>query len=138
MVSKKEGITLPADFAIRLAEKSERNLRRALLMLEACKVQQWVDQFHMYSIFLYDAIIFYFRYPFNIKQEIVEPDWEVYLRETGQKMVSEQSPKALLEVRGRIYELLSHCIAPEMIIKVNFSNNCISFINFMSNTFLVI
>jgi hypothetical protein len=92
----------------------------------------------MYSIFLYDAIIFYFRYPFNIKQEIVEPDWEVYLRETGQKMVSEQSPKALLEVRGRIYELLSHCIAPEMIIKVNFSNNCISFINFMSNTCLVI
>lgn len=51
-------------------------------------------------------------------QEIVEPDWEVYLRETGQKMVSEQSPKALLEVRSRIYELLSHCIAPELIIKV--------------------
>ncbi|KAK4016331.1 replication factor C subunit 3 [Daphnia magna] len=96
MVSKKEGINLPDEFAIRLAEKSERNLRRALLMLEACKVQQ---------------------YPFNAKQEIVEPDWEVYLRETGQKMVSEQSPKALLEVRGRIYELLSHCIAPEMIIK---------------------
>ncbi|XP_046645589.1 replication factor C subunit 3-like [Daphnia pulicaria] len=96
MVSKKEGITLPTDFAIRIAERSERNLRRALLMLEACKVQQ---------------------YPFSVKQEIVEPDWEVYLRETGQKMVSEQSPKALLEVRGRIYELLSHCIAPEMIIK---------------------
>lgn len=33
-------------------------------------------------------------------------------------MVSEQSPKALLEVRGRIYELLAHCIAPELIIKV--------------------
>lgn len=59
-----------------------------------------------------------FRYPFTAKQEIVEPDWEIYLRETGQKMVSEQSPKALMEVRGRIYELLSHCIAPEMIIKV--------------------
>lgn len=40
MVSKKEGINLPDEFAIRLAEKSERNLRRALLMLEACKVQQ--------------------------------------------------------------------------------------------------
>jgi replication factor C subunit 3/5 len=40
MVSKKEGITLPTDFAIRIAERSERNLRRALLMLEACKVQQ--------------------------------------------------------------------------------------------------
>lgn len=73
----------------------------------------------MYIICLYDTILYLnVRYPFSVKQEIVEPDWEVYLRETGQKMVSEQSPKALLEVRGRIYELLSHCIAPEMIIKV--------------------
>lgn len=66
-------------------------------MLEACKVDQ---------------------YPFSSKQDIVEPDWETYLRETGQKMVAEQSPKALLEVRSRIYELLTHCIAPEIIIKV--------------------
>jgi replication factor C subunit 3/5 len=73
----------------------------------------------LHIIFLNDPILYLnFRYPFSVKQEIVEPDWEVYLRETGQKMVSEQSPKALLEVRGRIYELLSHCIAPEMIIKV--------------------
>lgn len=82
----------------------------------------------------------HFRYPFNAKQEIVEPDWEVYLRETGQKMVSEQSPKALLEVRGRIYELLSHCIAPEMIIKVKLILLTIrhhNFINFFHSFFLL-
>merc|ERR1712071_529421 len=33
------------------------------------------------------------------------------------KMVSEQSPRSLMEVRSRIYELLTHCIAPEIIIK---------------------
>ena len=59
------------------------------------------------------------RYPFGSKQEISEPDWEVYLRETGQKMVTEQSPRALMEVRSRLYELLTHCISPELIIKVN-------------------
>lgn len=96
LVSKKEGINLPDELAQRIATKSERNLRRALLMLEASKVEQ---------------------YPFNPKQQIIEPDWEIYLRETGQKMVSEQSPKALLEVRSRIYELLTHCIPPELIIK---------------------
>ena len=44
-------------------------------------------------------------------------------------MVSEQSPKALLEVRSRIYELLTHCIPPELIIKVVkiYKLNCIPF-----------
>ena len=63
---------------------------------------------------------FFTRYPFSSKQEIIIPDWEIYLRETGQKMVSEQSPRSLMEVRTRIYELLTHCIAPEIIIKVHF------------------
>jgi len=96
MVCKKEGINAPAEFTLRIAERSERNLRRALLMLEACKVDQ---------------------YPFSSKQDIIIPDWEIFIRETGQKMVSEQSPRSLLEVRSRIYELLTHCIAPEIIIK---------------------
>jgi len=96
LVAKKEGINLPDDFCQKIVLKSERNLRRAILMLEACKADQ---------------------YPFGSKQEISEPDWEVYLRETGQKMVTEQSPRALMEVRSRLYELLTHCISPELIIK---------------------
>jgi len=96
MVAKKEGLNLPDDMCQRIVVKSERNLRRALLMLEACKAEQ---------------------YPFSSNQTITEPDWEVYLRETGQKMVSEQSPRCLMEVRARLYELLTHCISPELIIK---------------------
>ena len=40
MVCKKEGINAPIEFTQQLADRSERNLRRALLMLEACKVDQ--------------------------------------------------------------------------------------------------
>lgn len=39
-ICKREGLTLPDELATRLAECSGRNLRRAILMLEACKVEQ--------------------------------------------------------------------------------------------------
>ncbi|KAK3873446.1 hypothetical protein Pcinc_021548 [Petrolisthes cinctipes] len=95
-VCKKEGLSLPSELATRIAEKSNRNLRRAILMCEACKVHQ---------------------YPFSPNQEIITPDWEVFLQDTASKVVEEQSPKRLLEVRERIYELLTHCIPPEVIFK---------------------
>ncbi|XP_075824539.1 replication factor C subunit 3-like [Microtus pennsylvanicus] len=95
-VCKKEGLALPSELAHRLAEKSCRNLRKALLMCEACRVQQ---------------------YPFTEDHEIPETDWEVHLRETANATVSQQTPQRLLEVRGRLYELLTHCIPPEMIMK---------------------
>ena len=94
-IAKKEGCHLPSELARRIAEKSQRNLRRAILMTEACKVQQ---------------------YPFSNDQEITELDWEIYLKETAQQIVQEQSPRKLLEIRGRLYELLTHCIPPEMIL----------------------
>ncbi|PKU42362.1 replication factor c subunit hypothetical protein [Limosa lapponica baueri] len=105
-VCKKEGLTLPQELAQRLAEKSGRNLRKALLMCESCRVQQ---------------------YPFTADQDIPEMDWEVYLRETANAIVGQQSPQRLLEVRGRLYELLTHCIPPEIIMKgllTELLNNC--------------
>ncbi|KAK1146615.1 replication factor C subunit 3 [Acipenser oxyrinchus oxyrinchus] len=95
-VCRKEGLILPGELAKIIAEKSGRNLRKALLMCEACRVQQ---------------------YPFAVDQDIPETDWEVYLRETANAIVSQQSPQKLLEVRGRLYELLTHCIPPEIIMK---------------------
>ncbi len=59
------------------------------------------------------------RYPFSSDQEIAELDWEVYLRETASLIVQQQSPRRLLEVRERLYELLSHCIPPDVIMKVS-------------------
>lgn len=95
-VCKKEGLNLPHELGRRIAEKSDRNLRRALLMCEACRVQQ---------------------YPFQADQEIRQPDWEVFLRGTAAMIAQEQTPRRLMEVRARLYELLSHCIPPEVIFK---------------------
>lgn len=39
-VCRKESLTLPPALAARVAKASKRNLRRAVLMLEACRVQQ--------------------------------------------------------------------------------------------------
>jgi len=105
-ICKREGLTLPESFAGRLAIKSERNLRRAILMLEACKVQQ---------------------YPFTAHQEIVELDWQVYLKETANQIISEQTPQKLEKVRERLYELLSQGVPPEIIFKglvENLVKNC--------------
>nr|CAB3265536.1 replication factor C subunit 3-like [Phallusia mammillata] len=95
-VCKKEGLTLPPELGRRIVVASKRNLRRALLMCETCRVQQ---------------------YPFTADQTIMEPDWEIYLRETANAIVSEQSPKRLLEVRQRLYELLTKCIPADVIMK---------------------
>lgn len=58
-VAAAERLVLPADLASRLADACDRNLRRALLGLEACRVQQ---------------------YPFVPDQEVAAPDWELYIQ----------------------------------------------------------
>ncbi|CAK9801447.1 Replication factor C subunit 3 [Anthophora plagiata] len=95
-ICKREGLSLPDNLAVRIAENSGRNLRRAILMLEACKVEQ---------------------YPFTETQNISEPDWQVFIRNTASMMVFEQSPAKLLEIRNRLYELLTHDIPCDLIFK---------------------
>lgn len=95
-ICQKEGLQLPVELAQSIAEKSERNLRRAILMLEACKVQ---------------------KYPFTKNQEVPEIDWQKFLNETGNQIVREQTPQQLEKVRDRIYELISQGIPPDLIFK---------------------
>ncbi|PNY14594.1 replication factor C subunit 3-like protein [Trifolium pratense] len=95
-IGKKEGLILPSSFAARIAEKSNRNLRRAILSFETCRVQQ---------------------YPFTDKQTIPPMDWEEYISEIASDIMKEQSPKRLFQVRGKLYELLINCIPPEIILK---------------------
>jgi replication factor C subunit 3/5 len=94
---KKEGLSLSSELADRIAEKCGRNLRKALLMCEAMRVQ---------------------NQRLTPDQPIQEADWEIYLRETANMIVEQQSPRRLLDVRARIYELLTHCIPAHIIIKV--------------------
>ncbi|VVC91428.1 unnamed protein product [Leptidea sinapis] len=93
-VCKKEGLSLPSELGMQIAKCADRNLRRALLMCEACKVQQ---------------------YPFKSDQKIPEPDWQQFIRETASMILSEQSPKKLGEVRQKLYELIIHGVPPDMI-----------------------
>src|SRR5258706_5745835 len=50
--------------------------------------------------------------------KIAKPDWESYCQQIADLIVAEQSPARLLEVRTKLYELLSHCIPPTVILKV--------------------
>ncbi|KAK4883217.1 hypothetical protein RN001_006536 [Aquatica leii] len=88
-VCKREGLNLPTELAQRIAEKSNRNLRRAILMCEACKVEQ---------------------YPFSANQNIAEPDWLLFIRAIARKISQEQSINTLASVRGDLYELIIHGI----------------------------
>ena len=49
---------------------------------------------------------------------IAKPDWESYCQKVADLIVAEQSPARVLEVRTKLYELLSHCIPPTVILKV--------------------
>ncbi|XP_020096653.1 replication factor C subunit 5 [Ananas comosus] len=95
-IGKKENLTLPAGFAARIAAQSNRNLRRAVLFFETCRVQQ---------------------YPFAANQAVPPLDWEQYVSEIAGDIMKEQSPKRLFSVRGKLYELLVNCIPPEIILK---------------------
>jgi replication factor C subunit 3/5 len=49
---------------------------------------------------------------------IPRPDWEKYCSQVALRILSEQSPDRLLEVRGMLYELLVHCIPANTILSV--------------------
>lgn len=49
---------------------------------------------------------------------IAKPDWETYCQKVADMIVQEQSPQRVMDVRAKLYELLSHCIPPTVILKV--------------------
>jgi len=95
-IATKEKMELSPQFATLIARRSNRNVRRAILMLQTCHIES---------------------YPFTESTPIPLPDWEVFISKIAQLLLVEQSPKQLLMIRGKFYELLVHCIPPETIIK---------------------
>ena len=83
VVAHKEGLKLPPKLAMRISTSCERNLRRAILIFEACKVHQ---------------------YPLSDEQPVQEPDWQLYLNAVADEVLAEQSPRQLLKIRGKLYE----------------------------------
>lgn len=95
-VCRRESVQLPQQLAFRVSQAAGRNLRRALLMLEACRVQQPV---------------------LTADQPIPGADWEQFIAELARDITKEQTPAKLMAARGKLYELLANCIPPEVIMK---------------------
>lgn len=75
----------------RIAKLSGRNLRKALLLSEVCKVKGITNG------------------------NPPEYDWELYLNETARMILDQQTPNQVLVVRGRLYELLVRLIPTNVI-----------------------
>ncbi|KAI0951205.1 hypothetical protein AcW1_008307 [Taiwanofungus camphoratus] len=95
-VGKKEGFDVPDKIAGDIVEDANGNLRKAVLVLEALKMQ---------STDLDKPIT------------IAKPDWETYCHKVADMIVQDQSPARVMEVRAKLYELLSHCIPPTIVLK---------------------
>jgi replication factor C subunit 3/5 len=52
------------------------------------------------------------------KTPIPPPDWEALIAQIADDIVQERSPARLLQVRAKLYDLLTHCIPPTTILKV--------------------
>jgi len=76
-----------------IAKLADRNMRKALLLSEVCKVKGLRDE------------------------NPPEYDWETYLKETARKIIEQQSPNQVLVVRTRLYELLVRLIPPNVIFR---------------------
>jgi replication factor C subunit 3/5 len=92
----REGLVLPLPVSAKIAALSGRNLRRALLTLEAARAT---------------------AYPFAPNTPIVGMDWERYCAALAADVLREQSPRALLAARAKVYDLLVNCIPADVIVK---------------------
>ena len=52
------------------------------------------------------------------KTPIPPPDWESLIGQIADEIMAEHSPARILQVRAKLYDLLSHCIPPTTILKV--------------------
>ncbi|CAJ0587408.1 unnamed protein product, partial [Mesorhabditis spiculigera] len=89
-------LPLPQTVMRNIIAQGRGNLRRSLLLLESGRAQQ---------------------FPFQENQRLPEPEWEIYLRETAQMIIRKQSAEVIIQVRERLYEIISRCIPPPIIFR---------------------
>ena len=101
------------DVARKVSMNCSRNIRRAILMLETCKVQQSIP-----PAIANNANPSQPKPPgaaVALIPPIAVPDWELYIAKIAKDILSEQSPNKLLAVRDMLYELLTNCIPCDVI-----------------------
>lgn len=54
----------------------------------------------------------------NDKTSIPPPDWEALIEVIAKEIIEERSPARILQVRAKLYDLLTHCIPATTILKV--------------------
>lgn len=54
------------------------------------------------------------------KTAVPPPDWEALVAQIADEIMAEHTPARLLQVRAKLYDLLSHCIPPTTVLKVNY------------------
>jgi len=54
------------------------------------------------------------------KTSIPPPDWEALISIVADEIVAEHTPARILQVRAKLYDLLTHCIPATTILKVLF------------------
>ncbi|KAJ3434318.1 replication factor c subunit [Anaeramoeba flamelloides] len=97
-VVKRQKLNAPTMFLKKIVNNSDLNIRRAILMLQSAKIDQ---------------------YPFKEHQFVPLPDWQIYIADLARSIVEEpQSPKQLLVIRNKLYELITHCIPTDVIFSV--------------------
>jgi replication factor C subunit 3/5 len=94
----KESVKLAPEFAQKIAETTNRDMRRAMLMLETAHAQANSS---------------------SLGKELTCPreSWEAAVDKVARKILSDQSPRMAMEVRGNVYELLAACLPPDFILK---------------------
>ena len=105
----------------RIAKESGRNLRRALLMYEAVHAQKYIlDSQRTGS----SALIILCSEIVTERTIVPPPDWEALIEQIARDVVAEHTPARILQVRAKLYDLLTHCIPATTILKACNSASC--------------
>jgi replication factor C subunit 3/5 len=111
-VATKERITLNDELNVSIARESDRNLRRAILMLECSRVAAAGDVLPTGRSRSAPRIT-------ALSKDSIVPktDWEMYISQLVADVKEEQSPARLMAAREKLYELLVNCIPASVIMK---------------------
>lgn len=89
--AKKEAVTLPPELSNKIANESDRNLRRAIMMMEAAVTRG--------------------------NSDVVKPQWQLQIKSLAQTMLRSQSAEQLKIIREKFYELMSHLIPSDLVMR---------------------
>ncbi|EGT47990.1 hypothetical protein CAEBREN_22178 [Caenorhabditis brenneri] len=92
-----EKIQIPSNILQKIIDKSEGNLRRAILTIEALKMEN--------------------ESGISASAQIPTAEWEIYIQETARMILMKQTPDMILKVRERLYEVISRLIPTTVIFK---------------------